>query len=203
MKPLESTLNTPAKMPLKVLIIAACLLSLIVIIANYSVQFHLGDTPLTFGALTYPFSFLLLDVLSEKYRRQDVTKIIALAICIAFYPSYLSATSQIALASIAAFCISQPIDVVIFYAFKRFFPKLWWLRNCFSTIFAQSFDTLIFFSFAFWGVKSFNECMDMAVADYMIKAFVGVMNTPLFYILAIRARCLWQKSTLESKRSRK
>ena len=202
MKPLESTLNTPAKMPLKVLIIAACLLSLIVIIANYSVQFHLGDTPLTFGALTYPFSFLLLDVLSEKYRRQDVTKVIALAICIAFYPSYLSATSQIALASIAAFCISQPIDVVIFYAFKRFFPKLWWLRNCFSTIFAQSFDTLIFFSFAFWGVKSFNECMDMAVADYMIKAFVGVMNTPLFYILAIRARCLWQKSTLESKRSR-
>ena len=203
MKPLESTLNTPAKMPLKVLIIAACLLSLIVIIANYSVQFHLGDTPLTFGALTYPFSFLLLDVLSEKYRRQDVTKVIALAICIAFYPSYLSATSQIALASIAAFCISQPIDVVIFYAFKRFFPKLWWLRNCFSTIFAQSFDTLIFFSFAFWGVKSFNECMDMAVADYMIKAFEGVMNTPLFYILAIRARCLWQKSTLESKRSRK
>lgn len=195
MKPLESTLNTPAKMPLKVLIIAACLLSVIVIAANYSVQFHLGDTPLTFGALTYPFSFLLLDVLSEKYRRADVTKVIALAICIAFYPSYLSATSQIALASIAAFCISQPVDVAIFYAFKRFFPKLWWLRNGFSTIFAQAFDTLIFFSFAFWGVKSFSECMDMAAADYMIKAFVGVMNTPLFYILAIRAKRLWQNLT--------
>lgn len=195
MKPLESTFTPPAKMPLKVLIIAACLLSLIVIAANYSVQFHLGDTPLTFGALTYPFSFLLLDILSEKYRRADVTKVIALAICIAFYPSYLSATTQIALASIAAFCISQPVDVAIFYAFKRFFPKLWWLRNGFSTIFAQSFDTLIFFGFAFWGVKSFSECMDMAAADYTIKAIVGIMNTPLFYILAIRAKRLWRHLT--------
>lgn len=184
-----------AKMPLCVWLGAAILLSGIVIIANYGVQFHLGSSPLTFGALTYPFSFLLLDVLSEKYRRQDVSKVIALAICIAFYPSYISSTPQIALASILAFCISQPVDVAIFYAFKRFCPKLWWLRNGFSTIFAQGFDTLIFFSVAFMGVKAFSECVEMAAADFAIKAIVGIMNTPLFYLLAIRAKAIWRHLT--------
>lgn len=191
----KSSISSSARMPVSVWFGASILLSMIVIAANYGVQFHLGNSPLTFGALTYPFSFLLLDVLSEKYRRQDVIKVIALAICIAFYPSYISATPQIALASILAFCISQPVDVAMFYTFKRFFPSLWWLRNGFSTIFAQAFDTMIFFSIAFIGVKAFSECMEMAAADYTIKAIVGIMNTPLFYLLTIKAKNIWRYLT--------
>lgn len=172
-------------MPLRVFIVSAVLLSGIIIIANYTVQFQILGSPLTFGALTYPFSFLVLDILSERYSKKETMKVLGVGLLLAFYPSYLSATPQIALASIAAFCISQPLDVVLFYTFKRLAPKIWWLRGTSSTIIAQFFDTLIFFGVAFWGIKTLDESLTMAVADYSIKALVGFVNIPLFYILAV------------------
>lgn len=179
-----NAINSP-KMPLRVFILSAMLLSGIIIIANYTVQFQILGSPLTFGALTYPFSFLVLDILSERYSKKETMKVLGVGLLLAFYPSYLSATPQIALASIAAFCISQPLDVVLFYTFKRLAPKIWWLRGTSSTIIAQFFDTLIFFGVAFWGIKTLDESLTMAVADYSIKALVGFVNIPLFYILAV------------------
>jgi len=189
---LEFSIDPNSIMSFYALISSSLLLGVIVIVANFTVQFNISNTPLTFGALTYPFSFLLLDILSEKYNKKDMIKVVGLGILVAFYPSYLSATPQIALASIAAFCCSQPIDVALFYFFKRIFPKLWWLRNGAATIMAQFIDTLIFFSIAFVGVKTMQESMQMAFADYSIKAMIGLANTPIFYLCAIRAKRLWQ-----------
>ncbi len=180
------------KMPLKVLIFAALILSGIVVLANYTVQFNIGSTPLTYGALTYPFSFLLLDILSERYSKKEVVKVVALGILLAFYPSYHSATPQIAIASIVAFCISQPLDVAVFYLLKRHFPKSWWLRNGGSVLLAQFVDTMVFFNLAFFGTMALSSSMQMAFADYSIKAAVGLANTPLFYLLAIRAKNFWK-----------
>lgn len=173
------------KMPLKVLIVSALLLSGIIVLANFTVQFQILGTPLTFGALTYPFSFLVLDILSEKYSKKETIKALALGLLLAFYPSYLSATPQIALASIAAFCVSQPLDVLLFFTFKRLAPRFWWLRGISSTLIAQLLDTLIFFTIAFWGVQSLANSLVMAVADYSIKALLGFVNVPLFYFFAI------------------
>ena len=173
------------KMPLKVLIFSALLLSDIIVLANFTVQFQILGTPLTFGALTYPFSFLVLDILSEKYSKKETIKALALGLLLAFYPSYLSATPQIALASIAAFCVSQPLDVLLFFTFKRLAPRFWWLRGISSTLIAQLLDTLIFFTIAFWGVQSLANSLVMAVADYSIKALLGFVNVPLFYFFAI------------------
>lgn len=179
-----NAINSP-KMPLRVFVLSALLLSSIIVVANYTVQFQILGSPLTFGALTYPFSFLVLDILSERYSKKETMKVLGVGLLLAFYPSYLSATPQIALASIAAFCISQPLDVVLFYTFKRLAPKIWWLRGTSSTIIAQFFDTLIFFGVAFWGIKTLNESLTMAVADYSIKALVGFVNIPLFYLFAV------------------
>lgn len=173
------------KMPLKVLIFSALLLSGIIVLANFTVQFQILGTPLTFGALTYPFSFLVLDILSEKYSKKETIKALALGLLLAFYPSYLSATPQIALASIAAFCVSQPLDVLLFFTFKRLAPRFWWLRGISSTLIAQLLDTLIFFTIAFWGVQSLANSLVMAVADYSIKALLGFVNVPLFWYFAI------------------
>lgn len=173
------------KMPFYVFIFGALLLSGIIILANYTVQFQILGSPLTFGALTYPFSFLVLDILSERYSKKETIKTLALALLLAFYPSYLSATPQIALASIVAFCISQPLDVMLFYTFKRLAPTIWWFRGTSSTFIAQFFDTIIFFAIAFYGVQMFTHSLTMAVADYSIKALIGFVNIPLFYLFAI------------------
>lgn len=177
--------SIPRKMPLKVLIFSALLLSGIIIVANYTVQFQILGTPLTFGALTYPFSFLALDILSEKFSKKETLKALALGLLLAFYPSYLSATPQIAIASISAFCLAQPLDVLLFYTLKRLVPRIWWLRGISSTLVAQLFDTLVFFTIAFWGVRTLGESLVMGVADYSIKAVVGFVNVPLFWFFAI------------------
>lgn len=184
-----------SKMPIKVVFFSALLLSGIITLANYTVQFRIGSTPLTFGALTYPFSFLLLDILSEKYSKQEMVKVLFLGLLLAFYPSYFASTPQIALASIIAFCVSQPLDVAIFYTLKYIAPKQWWLRNGGSTLIAQFFDTVVFFCVAFWGVNTVLESMLMGMADYSIKAMVSIANTPIFYLIAIKSKRIWRNIT--------
>lgn len=184
-----------SKMSLKVVLFSAGLLSGIIVLANYTVQFRIGSTPLTFGALTYPFSFLLLDILSEKYSKQEMIKVLFLGLLLAFYPSYFASSPQIALASIIAFCISQPLDVVIFYTLKYIAPKQWWLRNGGSTLIAQFFDTAVFFCVAFWGINTVLESMFMGIADYSVKAILSVANAPLFYLVAIKSKRLWRNIT--------
>lgn len=188
-----------AKMSPQTLISSALLLSGIIILANFTVQFQILGTPLTFGALTYPFSFLVLDILSEKYSKKETVKALALGLLIAFYPSYLSATPQIACASIAAFCVSQPLDVGIFYALKRLKPKIWALRNLSSTLIAQFIDTLIFFTIAFWSVQAWENSLIMALADYSVKALVGIANTPLFWLFAINSLGIFKRQRKFSK----
>ena len=173
------------KMPTKNIITNALFLSAIIVVSNYTVQFQIPNTPLTFGALTYPFSFLVLDILSEKYKRKDSSKVLMIALLLAFYPSYLAATPQIALASILAFCVSQPLDLILFYSLKSIMPRIWQLRNLGSTLIAQFIDTLIFFTVAFWGINTMSETLTMSLADYSVKALIALANTPLFWFFAI------------------
>lgn len=166
----------------------AALFAAIIALANFTVQFSIGGSYLTYGAVVYPFSFLLLDVVSEKYGRKTVLKILKMGILLAFLPSFFVATPSIALASICAFFVSQSLDVHFFFLFKRLFPRLWWLRNNASTIIAQFFDTMIFFSIAFlaeWGLKG---VILAGLSDFSVKIFLSLANTPFFYILAVRVK---------------
>lgn len=167
----------------------AFLFSLIIVISNYAVQFNIGSNEyLTYGALTYPFSFLLLDILSEKNDKRDVLHIVKYGILFAFIPSFLLAQPLIAIASICSFFISQPLDVVIFFLLKKICPKLWWVRNNISTIIAQFFDTMIFYHIAFILTWSWDKIVLTAMVDFSIKILLSVINTPFFYLLAIKIK---------------
>lgn len=170
--------------------IFSAIFALIIVASNFAVQFQIGSTYLTYGALSYPLSFLLLDILSEKNSKRNVLKILRYGLILAFIPSLFLSQPQIAIASICAFFISQPLDIHLFFYFKKRLPRLWWLRNNASTIIAQFFDTMIFFNIAFWGDKSPLECALMALLDFSVKVALSLINTPFFYALAIKTR-LW------------
>lgn len=157
----------------------------LIVASNYLVQFPI-NTLLTYGALTYPFTFLLSDVLSEKYGKEYVLKIVRFGILIAFIPSLLLAEWQIALASVCAFFISQQFDVYAFFWIKSKFPNLWWLRTSLSTALSQMLDTLIFFHIAFLFNMPYNQIILLALGDYTIKFILAIVNTPFFYLFAIR-----------------
>lgn len=170
------------------IIIFATIFALIIVASNFAVQFQIAASYLTYGALTYPLSFLLMDILSEKNSKRDVLKILRYGLILAFFPSLFIAEPRIAIASICAFFISQPLDIHLFFYFKKRLPRLWWLRNNASTIIAQFFDTMIFFHIAFLGAKSLTECVLMALFDFSVKIALSLINTPFFYALAIKAR---------------
>lgn len=177
-----------AQMSKTTFIFSSLLFACIVVLANYTVQYPVLDTPLTYGALTYPLSFLLIDVLSEKYTKSQVYKVLWCGLLLAFIPSLFASETRIAIASVCAFFVSQNLDLHIFFYLKNRFPALWWLRNNVSTMTSQFVDTLIFFHIAFLFILPWEQVVYMLLADFSIKALLAVLDTPFFYALAIRGR---------------
>lgn len=186
--------------------IAVILFTCIIVVSNYLVSFNIGivhipliDATLnlshvTYGALTYPLSFLIMDILSEKHGRQDVLVALRYGLLFAFLPSCAIAfisnephiAFRIAIASVSAFFTSQFLDVVIFYRLKNKFPSLWWLRNGVSACIAQCIDTFIFFHIAFIGILPYYDVFMLFLFDYGIKSLVNLLDIPIFYFIAIK-----------------
>ncbi|AWI34588.1 queuosine precursor transporter [Helicobacter apodemus] len=172
-------------MSLAVMSISTLVFTFLIIASNYLVQFPINDF-LTYGAITYPFTFLLSDILAERYNKTKVLKIVRIGILLAFIPSLFLAEFRIAIASVIAFFFSQQMDVYIFYWIKSKLPKIWWLRSAGSTAFSQLIDTMIFFHIAFLFVMPWSNVLMLIIGDYAIKFFFAFSNTPLFYLFGIR-----------------
>ena len=166
---------------------ASILFAGVIVLANFTVQYPINDY-ITYGAIAYPFSFLLVDVLSEKYSKAEVLKVVRTGILLAFTPSLFAADWRIACASVSAFFVAQQLDVYIFYYLKGRFPALWWLRNNGSTMVSQLMDTMIFFHVAFLWTMPWESVLLMALGDYSIKIILALLDTPFFYVLAIRTQ---------------
>jgi queuosine precursor transporter len=118
--------------------------------------------------------------------------------------SVVLATPRIAIASGAAFLVSQLLDIGIF---ARLRDKAWWLPPFVSSVISSALDTAIFFSFAFYcdvvpglgltisgmlgqaGIA--DECIalpwvNLAFADYGVKlALAAIAIAPYGAILAL------------------
>ncbi len=100
---------------------------------------------------------------------------------------------RILLASLISYLISQNIDIIIFDKIKRITNnKFLWLRNNLSTFISQAIDTLFFtffglttFTFLNWtlhGVIDTNIFWEIALATYLIKIIVALIDTPFIYL---------------------
>jgi len=171
----------------KVFYISVTLFAFLIIASNYTVQFPINAW-LTYGAVVYPVTFLLTDILGENYTKKEVLRVVLWGIVIAIVPTLLIADWRIALGSITAFMISQTLDVSIFHYIKQKAEKLWWLRNNLSTIISQAFDTIIFFTVAFAFVLPAGAIVKMILGDYTVKIVMALLDTPFFYLIAIKLR---------------
>lgn len=171
----------------KAIIIYSIIFSIIIILANYTVQFPINDW-LTYGAIMFPFSFLLADILSEKYSREEVLTIIKYGIIIAIIPTIIIADWRIAFASISCLIISQHLNVRIFMFLRQRFINLWWLRIGGASTISQLFDTAIFFFVAFSFVLPFETIVKLIIGDYLVKLAIALLDSPIFYLVAIRLR---------------
>ncbi len=127
--------------------IAIAAMAAIVALSNVAVQYPINDW-LTWGALTYPASFLITDLTNRRFGPSRARIVVYVGFACAVALSFWLATPRIALASGTAFLVAQLMDVAVFDKLRRL-P--WWQAPLVSSGVASVVDTALFFSLAFAG----------------------------------------------------
>ena len=144
----------------------------IVVASNILVQFLLLDGLLTWGAFTYPFAFLVTDLVNRVQgaaaaRRVVLAGFVAGILCSLVGTQVMLATGpavtlRVAVGSAIAFLVAQLLDVAVF---NRLRAGSWWKAPLVSTLAGATVDTILFFSIAFSArVTVFPPAADAAVA---------------------------------------
>ena len=150
--------------------------------SNYLVQFPINDW-LTWGALTYPVSFLVTDLTTRLQGAGRARRVVWAGFTVGVVLSILLATPRIALASGTAFLVGQFLDIQIFQRLRR---GGWWRAPLVSSTGGSVLDTSIFFSLAFIGTGlpvltlAFGDLsVKLALALLFLAPFRAVLNVAL------------------------
>ena len=187
----------------------------IVVASNILVQFLFGQW-LTWGAFTYPFAFLVTDVMNRVYGAGPARKVVAAGFVVGVICSLIGTqimgefgplvTLRIAIGSGLAFLTAQLLDVSIFSALRN---GAWWRAPLASTLVGSSVDTFLFFSIAFSASLTWIEpahdvswagevlpllgagpmaplWVSLAVADWMVKLSLALLALVPFRIIVGR-----------------
>ena len=131
----------------------------IVVASNILVQYLLGNW-LTWGALTYPFAFLVTDVTNRVYGANAARRVVWAGFAVGVACSLIgtqiilqgdgytfpAVTLRVAIGSGLAFLTAQMVDIAVFNSVSS---RVWWKAPLISTLIGASLDTAIFFTIAF------------------------------------------------------
>jgi queuosine precursor transporter len=164
----------------------------IVVASNILVQYLFGQW-LTWGAFTYPFAFLVTDVMNRVYGVQAARRVVLVGFVVGLVCSLIGTqiigefgplvTWRIALGSGLAFLTAQMLDVTIF---DRLRGGTWWRAPLASTLIGSSIDTILFFTIAFSASLAFIEpANDVSWANDALPLLGYGPVAPLWVSLAI------------------
>ena len=113
----------------------------VVVASNVLVQFRLGEF-LTWGALTYPFAFLVTDITNRVNGAAAARRVVLAGFAVGLACSLIAAglgttTVRIAVASGAAFLCAQMVDVAIF---ERLRHRGWWQAPFLSSLVGSALE---------------------------------------------------------------
>ncbi|MEM9223407.1 MAG: VUT family protein [Pseudomonadota bacterium] len=198
----------------RTLIAAVAAMAVVVVTSNVLVQYpvagSVGGVPLadvlTYGAFTYPFAFLVTDVVNRTFGPTLARRVAIAGFAIAVLVSLALASPRIAIASGAAFLMAQLFDVSVF---ERLRHTTWWRAPLISSAAGSALDTAIFFTIAFsaaipvgldgfavemepfFGLDGAAEAprwVSWAIADFFVKLVVALFALGPYRILTARYR---------------
>jgi len=183
-----------------------------VIVANIQViqTVELFGMVATLGNIVYATSFLVTDILSENYGKKEAKKAVWIGffslismtvlmnLALVFEPlagdefagvTYEATSTifklmpRIAMASLAAYLLSQRHDVWAYHFWRKRFSKdnQIWLRNNLSTMVSQFIDSVVFVLIAFYGVYETSVLFEIFITTYFLKWIVAASDTPFVY----------------------
>ena len=173
------------------LIFLTILMGLIVVLSNILVQFRLGNW-LTYGAITYPFAFLINDLTNRFYGSRAARQVLytgfVVGVVCSFAGSQLQGefgplvTIRIAIASSLAFLTAQFLDIIVFDQLRNY---KWWIPPAISSTVGAIVDTVIFFFIAFSSTASVIDPRDDVSWAAELTPILGFgPNFPLWVSLA-------------------
>ena len=173
----------------KLFIILSFFMGLVIICSNYLVQFPVKfyelDNLLTYGAFSYPITFLITDLANRAFGKKIARRLVLIGFFIGIILTLFVSTNfediisiRIAIGSATAFIIAQNLDVNIFDLFRK---KTWYVAPLTSSILGSIIDTFLFFSIAFYntGIPWFS----LALGDLAVKLIVALIMLIPFRLL--------------------
>ena len=181
---------------MKSLIPGILAMAAIVLASNILVQHPLGLW-LTWGAITYPFAFLVTDLTNRLQGPAAARRVVLAGFLTGLGCSLVGTqianefgplvTLRIAIGSGAAFLVAQLLDVTVFDRLRR---AAWWRAPLISTLVGSTLDTAMFFTIAFsatliW-IEPAND-VSWATANQPLLGFGP--NLPFWVSLAVADWC--------------
>ena len=179
----------------------------------YSVPL-LGTLAMPGGTVAYAFTFFASDCMSELYGERFARRVVNVGLLMNFvllaivwvtiqwpaaqgsidpglFATVLGVSTNIVLASLAAYVVSQNFDVFAFHRIREYTGgRKLWLRNVASTGASQLLDTVIFTLVAFalapallgvGEVLPLSVLLTVMLGQYIAKLAIAVLDTPLVY----------------------
>ncbi len=181
------------------------LMGLIVVLSNYLVQFpiqYLGLSEiLTYGAFSYPITFLITDLANRAYGKIVARKVVYIGFVIGILLTVFVSTNfsdiisiRIAIGSGVAFFISQNLDIKVFDKLRK---KNWFVAPLTSSVLGSITDTFLFFSIAFYATEI--PWISLAFGDLTVKLFIALSMLLPFRILSNKIKDYTENSVSKVK----
>tara|TARA_B100001093_G_scaffold421609_1_gene413954 strand:- start:887 stop:1462 length:576 start_codon:yes stop_codon:yes gene_type:complete len=167
----------------------SALMGLIVVASNYLVQFPIHylqlQEILTYGAFSYPITFLITDLANRAYGKLVARKIVFFGFSIGIFLTLFISTNysdmisvRIAIGSGVAFFVAQNLDIKIFDILRK---KAWYIAPLSSSILGSIVDTFLFFSISFYATGI--PWISLALGDLSVKFFIALSMLIPFRLL--------------------
>ncbi len=181
------------------------LMGIVVVISNYLVQFPVNkfglNEILTYGAFSYPVTFLITDLANRAYGKFVARKVVYTGFIIGILLTIFVSTNfsdiisiRIAIGSGVAFFISQNLDVQVFDKLRK---KSWFVAPLSSSILGSITDTFLFFSIAFYATEI--PWLTLALGDLVVKLSITLIMLIPFRILLYKIKDYSENSVSKVK----
>ena len=180
-------------------------MGLIVVLSNYLVQFPIQyfglNEILTYGAFSYPVTFLITDLANRAYGKLVARKVVYVGFTIGVLLTLFVSTNfsdiisiRIAVGSGVAFFIAQNLDIQIFDSLRK---KIWFVAPLASSITGSITDTFLFFSISFYATGI--PWVTLAFGDLAVKLFIAMLMLIPFRLLINKIKDFSDSSVSEIK----
>ena len=180
-------------------------MGLIVVLSNYLVQFPIQQFGLaeilTYGAFTYPITFLITDLANRAYGKVVARKVVYVGFIIGILLTLFVSTNfsdiisiRIAIGSGFAFFISQNLDIKIFDYLRK---KSWFVAPLTSSTLGSIVDTFLFFSIAFYSTGV--PWITLAIGDLIVKLTITLIMLIPFRLLLNKVKDYTDNSSSKVK----